>query len=337
MAAVFEIAVGVVSVVLLFLASTVFFDVVHWSLHRMLTSGLPALETLAWPHGIHHQWIDRHLRVNWEFQTANVWCHLVLEYLTQLTFTGLLAFFLPASLCLGLLALQTLVFFLLLRDQGLDLNHRAQLVVEVAPPMFVCPVAYHAQHHAYPDAYFSSYVKVVDALLGTALDLRSLRIAFLGDDAFTTELRDCSAEAGAEVFAAKSARDAGEADVLVLGGASGDLESSIEDFLAVVGARQLPPEVWAVASPDDGVARYYLRDRRFLFRPILLSPDVESDADRKRSARTTFAFLCRGAHVPRTSARRFPRARFKRTRAVAPRRARRVETRREWVDAQTAH
>ena len=104
MSTVLDLLLATVAVVGLFLASTVFFDVVHLVLHRMLASRFAVLRALAWTHGVHHRWIDRQLRVNWEMQTANVWCHLVLEYLTQLSFTALLALVLPGAIVFAVAA-----------------------------------------------------------------------------------------------------------------------------------------------------------------------------------------------------------------------------------------
>lgn len=298
------VAVGIPAVVLLFLASTVFFDVVHWILHRMLASPSAMLRALAWPHGVHHRWIDRRLRVNYEYQTANVWCHLVLEYLTQLSFAALLALVLPRWLTLGLIGMQTLVFLMLLRERGLDLNHRPQPVVEVARPSLFCPVAYHAQHHAFPDAFFSSYVKLVDVVLGTAIDLRSLRVGLLESGSpFGRAFEECLRAAGTREVVALEAPDArDDVDVLVLCDPARDLAAQVERYVDGNGKRQLPAEVWAViASPSDAVARYYYRDRRLLFRPIVL-PDAQvgDDDAAAHAARSAFFWIVRGAHLPRT-------------------------------------
>ncbi len=322
---VFEILVSVLAVVLLFLASTVFFDLVHWALHRMLTSRFGLLRVLAWPHAIHHRWIDRGLRVNWQYQRANVWCHLVLEYTTHLAFTGALLVVLPTGIAVGLASMQTAVFLLLLRDGGLDLNHRPQPVVEVAPSTVFCPIAYHAMHHAFPDAYFSSYVKLVDVVLGTALDLKSLRIGLAGrETAFARGLRAPLRAAGAvDIVELDSARgiSCADVDVLVLCSFDADLASEVEAYLRSSGERQLPPEVWAVVdSPTDAVARHYFRDRRLLFRPILVPQGAgATDAVILRAARIAVAFVRRGAHLPRTSLVGFPARAFKRTRPQRPR------------------
>lgn len=296
--------VGVPAVVLLFLASTVFFDVVHWILHRMLASRWALVRAVAWPHGIHHRWIDRRLRVNRRYRTANVWCHLVLEYVTQLTFAALLALVIPAWLAIGLAGMQTVVFLVLLRERGLDLNHRARPVVEVAEPAVYCPVAYHALHHAFPDAFFSSYVKVVDVVLGTAIDLRSLRIGLVGSSSpFGRSMGRRLRRAGVrDLVELRAPDDRVDIDVLVLCEPPADLAAQVESFLGANGGRQLPPEVWAVLeSPSDAIARYYYRDRRCLFRPIVLPPDSMGDAPCvDRAARSALRWIVRGAHLPRT-------------------------------------
>lgn len=316
------ILLGVPAVVLLFLASTVFFDVVHWILHGMLSSRFGILRALARPHGVHHAWIDRELRVNWEYQGANVWCHLVLEYVSQLAFTAALALVLPRGLLLGLVAMQTLVFLLLLREEGLDLNHRPQPVVEVARPSVFCPVAYHALHHAYPNAFFSSYVKIVDGFLGTAIHLPSLRIGLVGSrSAFGRALRGALRAAGAcDVVDVEAAGERADIDVLVLCEPVNDLEASVEAYLATNGSRQLPGEVWAVlASPADSTARHYYGDRRLRFRPIVLPRGAQGDeAVMSRAARKSLWWIRRGAHLPRTSRRSSTAGAFLRVPPVRP-------------------
>ena len=108
----------------LWLSGAIFFDFVHFVLHAMLRSRWRLLRALAWPHAVHHQWIDRELEVHWENQRRNIWCHIVPEYLTQLVFTGGVALLLPLPFAAVLAGLQTLVFRSILRARGLDLNHR---------------------------------------------------------------------------------------------------------------------------------------------------------------------------------------------------------------------
>ena len=121
---------------LLWFAGAVFFDLVHWLLHTMLRSRWTVLRALGWPHSMHHRWIDTNLEVRWEYQTRNIWCHLVPEYLTQVAFALTLLLVLPPRFIVVLVALQTAVFCYLLRDKGLDLNHRPVDYLDAYAPGF---------------------------------------------------------------------------------------------------------------------------------------------------------------------------------------------------------
>jgi len=147
------------------------FDAVHWLLHRMLSSRWRGLRALAWPHAVHHAWIDEDLEIHWDVQGRNVWCHIVPEYATQLVFTALLFVALPPAFPLVVGGLQTAVFVGVLRARGLDLNHRPVRLLDAYAPGLHTPPAYHALHHVHPDAYFSAYTKVVDVLVGGELDI----------------------------------------------------------------------------------------------------------------------------------------------------------------------
>ncbi|MBW2534321.1 MAG: sterol desaturase family protein, partial [Deltaproteobacteria bacterium] len=172
----------------LWLCGAIGFDAVHWALHRMLRSRHAWLRALAWPHSVHHDWIDEKLEIHWDQQGRNVWCHIVPEYATQLAFTGALAALLPPAFPLVVGALQTAVFVGILRARGLDRNHRPVRLLDAYAPGPHTPPAYHALHHAYPDAYFSAYTKLVDALVGGGAALAGRRFALLGEDAFADAL-----------------------------------------------------------------------------------------------------------------------------------------------------
>ncbi len=77
-----EVALAVLFGPLLWLLGAVLFDAVHWVLHLMLRSRWRLLRALAWPHAVHHAWIDRRLETNERLRSANIWCHIVPEYLT---------------------------------------------------------------------------------------------------------------------------------------------------------------------------------------------------------------------------------------------------------------
>jgi hypothetical protein len=284
--------------ILLWTMGTVVFDTVHCLLHVMLRSRWVLLRALGWPHGIHHRWLDRELRTNWELQRLNFLCHLVPEYLTQLAFSAALLLVIPSPSVWVCIALQTLAFGYLLAHKGLDRNHLPVEVLDAYRPSFFCPPAYHALHHVHPDAYFSAYTKLVDEVLGSAAWLAGRRYALVGADTqFGRALRAGLCEAGAADAAAISrpadaARD--DLDVLVLCDPEIDRVAFVEAFARATLARRLPPEVWAIHTrADDGVARHYARGVRVSYR-VLFAPDPAALG--APDARRTLSLVQRGAH-----------------------------------------
>jgi hypothetical protein len=286
----------------LWVAGTVVFDAVHWVLHRMLRSRWRVLRALAWPHAVHHAWLDRRLRVCREHQLGNVFCHLVPEYLTQLAFSGVLLLALPSGPVLALAGLQTAVFLYLLAQKGLDVNHRPVEILDAYRPSVVCPPAYHALHHVYPDAYFSAYTKLVDWLVGGGAWLAGRRYALAGGDrALGCALREALEREGAgEIVEIASPAEAArrDLDVLLLCDPGKSDVPFAEAFVAATRDRQLPPEVWSVLErPDDATARHYLRDVRVSYRAIVAPGHASLDAaSARRAARSALFWLRRGMH-----------------------------------------
>jgi hypothetical protein len=314
----------------LWLLGAIGFDAVHWGLHRMLRSRFAWLRALAWPHGVHHQWVDRELAVHYELQRRNVWCHIVPEYLTQLTFTALLALWLPPAYPAVVFALQTLVFLGVLHARGLDRNHQPVRLLDAYRPGPWTPPAYHALHHVHPDAYFSSYTKAVDALLGAAAQLAGRRFAICtaaeGPNAFASALARELARQGVEVREVQQLAaepELARLDVLVWCDPAASPVPAVEACVRATRERQLPPEVWALhARSDDASARHYHDDVRVSYRTLQLAPQEHSDPDRaRRAARRVVSRIRRGAHFVSSAA--WPRAlaawlRFRRTAALRP-------------------
>jgi hypothetical protein len=317
----------------LWLAGAIFFDFVHWVLHGMLRSRWSLLRALAWPHSIHHQWIDRELRVRWEYQRRNVWCHIVPEYATQLAFTGALTLLLPLPFVVVLAALQTAVFAGILRAGGLDTNHRPVEFLDAYRPGFLTPPAYHALHHVHPDAYFSAYTKLVDMLVGGAFAFRGRRFALRGATGFGQALQKELTREGVQ-FADPGTADHAEAlsdlDVLVLCDPDESVISQVEALAAATRDRVLPPEVWAIHTrANEATARHYFRDVRVGYRSILLS-DRASPSRAQPAARAALFFIRHGFHlVPTQWSPRILKSflRFRATRPVRPKGAPRVHHR----------
>jgi hypothetical protein len=317
---VLEIVLAIVLGPLLWLAGAIVFDGVHWVLHQMLQSHQAWLRALAWPHSVHHQWIDQNLETNWEFQSANIACHIIPEYLTQLVFTGLVALVLPLPFALVLGLLQTLVFLGILSARGRDVNHRPAARIDAHPPGWLTPPTYHALHHAWPDAYFSSYTKVVDRVVGGGSQIAGRRFGWHGPDStLAAALRDEVEHAGGLIAGNPEALD--ELDVLVLVDPMAPLEDPVEAFVAATCDRQLPPEVWALRrNAEDPVARHYRDDVRVALRTLWAPDRALSAASARRAARSALFWIRRDAHFvtlgngPSYSAWR----RFRRTEPIEP-------------------
>jgi hypothetical protein len=279
---------------LLWWVGAVGFDAVHWVLHRMLRSRHGWLRALAWPHQVHHEWIDRKLVTHFDRQRANVWCHIVPEYLTQLVYTAGLAWLLPAAFAVVVGLLQTAVFLGMLRLRGLDVNHRPAARIDAHPPGWKTPPAYHALHHAWPDACFSSYAKWIDRLVGSGTPIAGRRFHWEGGSGgFGAVL--CQAVEGAGGLAA--AASGGDADVQVWLDPDAALAPRVEALIDATRDRQLPPEVWVLRRrADDGQARHYRDDPRVCLRTLHLPEAPACDDEARRAARRALFWLRRDAH-----------------------------------------
>jgi len=297
-----EILVAILAGPVLWLAGAIMFDGVHWVLHRMLRSRFAWLRALAWPHSVHHAWIDRDLATNRELQRANIWCHLVPEYLTQLAFTGVIALVLPLPFAIVLTILQTVLFACLLSFRGRDINHRPPAVIDAHPRGWTTPPSYHLLHHVWPDAHFSAYTKLVDWVVGGGSQITGRRFVWRGPYSKLGSSLRVEVENSGGVDASQML-EPHEIDVLVLLDADAPLEEQVEKFIAETGARQLPPEIWALrTNTDDPVARHYVDDVRVSFRTLVASeyrplPDPTSPPAGRRAARRALFWIRRDAHV----------------------------------------
>lgn len=295
-------SLAVLGSVVVFLGSTVAFDVVHVSLHRMAGSRWRFVRALGALHETHHRFLDRELVVHGALEGANLRRHVVPEFLTQAAFSAALLLVLPPLVVLPAFAAQLGVFLIIVRAHGRDVNHRGVEALRAHRPHFFCLPEYHAWHHAHPEAHFSSWIKLLDVLLATGVSLAGRRIVLTGaETAFGAALLAALAERGwrpeeCHPDAPPPALEARLAavDVLVLAHAPADFERWVEAFCAATAGRKLPPEVW-VLDPGPGRrgrAWRYLRDPRVIYRHLAL---VESTPP-GRAARTVLDFALRGFH-----------------------------------------
>lgn len=268
---------------LIFLGSTVAFDVIHYLLHAAAKSSSPLLRRVGALHAVHHAFLDRSLVIHRELLGANITHHVIPEFLTQASFSLLLLSFLPSRPVFVALSVQSVVFLSILSTRGMDINHRSIARLRAYRPTYFCVPRYHALHHVHPDAYFSSWIKLFDHLAGTGVSLAGRRVAITGGEAgFGAALRKRLEDLGvSRVTALEPGRDCDladasrlapvlrDVDILVLahGLGRGDASSAgctsyvaaIETFARVAAKRRTPIEVWGLGSEWE---RWGRSDRR---------------------------------------------------------------------------
>jgi hypothetical protein len=164
----------------LYLAATVAFDIVHVFLHKMMRSEIPLLRRIGGLHESHHRYLDTNLRINNEFMVANLTRHFVPEFSTQFFFMLLFFFFLdplPVALALGFHSFNG-VKNLILKERNKNHQPRSFAGAPKKTP-FVDPI-YHAYHHVFPNKFYGSCLRIVDYVLGTALELQGKTIGMTG-------------------------------------------------------------------------------------------------------------------------------------------------------------
>ncbi len=314
-----QILIAVPQVLALFLASTVAFDVVHYALHVAARSRHRVLRAVGGLHEVHHRFLDRELHLHPEMLRRNLLCHVIPEYLTQVSASLALLFVFPQGIVLATLGLQTAVFAGILACRGIDVNHRPRTRIPAYRPLWFCLPEYHALHHAYPRAHYSSWIKLFDQVMGTGVDLVGRRVAILGGATpFGAALASALRREGVgelvaleEVCAGSEAEDAMDAalarcDVLLLARtaeegaeAPGSRSALIDRFARVRRERLLPGEVWAEAEPGLGArARRDYGDPDFLYRHIVVTdpPSADPSPAARRAARTALFWIRRGFH-----------------------------------------
>jgi hypothetical protein len=254
----FDILVHVVTIPVLFLTSTIAFDILHWLLHKAHGSRFAALRWAGGLHRTHHDFLDRDLRVHHDRVEANIRRHVIPEFLTQAAFAaGLLGFVLvvpvlPWTVVAGVFAIQVSVFVLILRARGIDINHRGHEKLDAFRDTFFCMPEYHALHHRHPDAHFSSWIKVLDYALGSGLELRGRRVAFVGEmRGAAVRLRSELTRAGAHlVESGLTGEEASEVLVVTGDPEIGSTRDALSGFIGAAEAARFPSEIWWLCDPE---------------------------------------------------------------------------------------
>jgi len=288
----------------LLLLGTLAFDMLHVLLHRWEFSRWPLLRGLGRMHRVHHDFLDRDLRIHEDLVRANVACHVIPEYLVQVGVTlgaGILLH-LPWLAVSIAIALETLVFALIMKPTpGFDVNHRHVERLAAYRPLYFCLPEYHLLHHVYPNAYYGSWLKTLDHWLATGTAITGRTVALTGGE--TTcgralrhglfhDNRVIAIDEGLLGRPSELAHLFGEVDILVLCHAvhSGpSYPELITRFHDTNRTRRVPVEVWACTGPDEFVAhrdfadfaQQLFRAGKVIYRHLVIPADPgPADLDR---------------------------------------------------------
>lgn len=254
-----------------FVVSTALFDALHWLLHQWERSSNPLLRRFSSWHWVHHKFLGLDMQINPAYARANIWYHVLPEYLTSMAGTALFLLVFPWPPIALVAVVRTVMLVQTLREEGLDYNHMSMDRVGGKQGLWWVNNNYHAMHHVYPHNFFSSFANVFDLVMGTTCQIEGRHFLVTGSNgAFGSAMVRALQARGAIVETAKSGTDfapgdyermdemLSRADVLVLAhGARSDdcwnanyvtFRDLIDRFTALGKEKLTPPEVWAVGS-----------------------------------------------------------------------------------------
>ncbi|MFP9137529.1 hypothetical protein ACLI1C_10135 [Devosia sp. XGJD_8] len=268
---IWDIIVFVLQAALVFIASTALFDALHWTLHKWEGSRFSLLRTLSSWHWVHHKFLGLDMQINPAYARANVWFHILPEYLTAMAGTLIFLLVFPWPVIAAVAAIRTVMLVMTLREEGLDYNHMSMDRVGGQQGLLWVDNNYHAMHHVYPHNFFSSFANIFDLIFGTTCQIKGRRFLVTGaSGAFGSAMVDRLTALGGIVETAKSGIDFApgdydrmrekleRADVLILshGAKTEDCWNAnnitfrelTELFTDIGKTRLAPPEVWALGS-----------------------------------------------------------------------------------------
>jgi hypothetical protein len=259
---------------IVFVASALLFDILHYLLHRWKRSRIKLLRHFARMHDVHHRFLTTRMQINEKYRWTNLWAHVVPEFVTSMAGTLVFLPLLPWEPVAAIAAVRVILFLVVLKQEGMDFNHMAMDRVGGRQGVFWVSPRYHAMHHVFPSNFYSSAVNVFDLVMGTTCQIRGRKFLVTGaSGAFGAEIARRIGELGGKVETAKFGADyaAGDyerlkeklerADVLVLahGAKYRDCWNAnyrtfvdlIDRFVDIGKDRLTAPEVWALGSEAE--------------------------------------------------------------------------------------
>lgn len=260
---------------LLFLFGTAGFDTVHYILHVWENSRFAILRKLGKLHAVHHDFLDRGMRIQRHHSRLNILNHVIPEYVTGCAGVVLLGVLLKWYWATAAVVLiRTVMVAVYVYQKGEDFTHAEMSRVPARRSLFFVGPAYHALHHVYVTQHYSSFLNIFDLIVGTNCQIAGRNFLIAGEKgkAALSLTRSIEARGGTVRYAADfaEAKEGLEAvDVLIFADGTQSPENLrlwFEKFIAVGLTRLVPPEVWlnedVVIASAVGPARSLLKDYR---------------------------------------------------------------------------
>ena len=163
-----------------FLFGTLLFDILHYFMHQWIKSKQFFLRKIGQWHGYHHRFFTKKLTIETKWYKQNLRYHVLLEYIVQLIGILFCGLFLPSIAIIAAILFSTCLLISVWQSQGKDWHHTAYTHLPAYQGGIFVTANYHALHHAYPNNFFSGYLKLFDFIFGTGLQLAGKRIVMTG-------------------------------------------------------------------------------------------------------------------------------------------------------------
>ncbi len=165
-----------------YLIGTLVFDLIHYMFHRFLESNHKILKAIGHLHLSHHRFYTSDLTIQPEWTKKNLLNHVLVEYTVHmLSIFSCILFFNPIAIFAAAL-FETCIFIGVCYCQGRDAHHKIYDILPAYRGSLFVSAEYHAMHHLHPTKFFSSSIKLLDYLLGSACHLKGKHIVMTGSN-----------------------------------------------------------------------------------------------------------------------------------------------------------
>lgn len=159
---------------------TIVFDLVHYMFHCFLESNNKLLKAIGHLHLSHHRFYTSSLTVQSEWTIKNLVQHVCMEYSVHMIAIFSCAIFFNVTAIILAALFETSIFVGVCYCRGRDAHHKVYDVLPAYRGGLFVSAEYHAMHHLHPTRFFSSSIKLLDYVLGSACYLKGKHIVMTG-------------------------------------------------------------------------------------------------------------------------------------------------------------